>query len=182
MNAEELMWLIRMILRQMKVGATEKTIFEVWHPDAENLFNISSSLRRVCWELYDTGVRLEGDKSSISLMQCFQPQLAQFQMRTMEQMVARMNPVEGDAVFWIEEKLDGERMQLHMMEDDETPGGMQFGFWSRKAKDYTYLYGNGFEDDNGALTRHIRDGFNEGVRNIILDGEMITWEIGRAHV
>ncbi|KAK0767332.1 DNA ligase (ATP), partial [Friedmanniomyces endolithicus] len=46
MNAEELKWLIRMILRQMKVGATEKTIFEIWHPDAENLFNISSSLRR----------------------------------------------------------------------------------------------------------------------------------------
>jgi DNA ligase-4 len=27
MNAEELMWLIRIILRQMKVGATEKTFF-----------------------------------------------------------------------------------------------------------------------------------------------------------
>ena len=49
MNAEELLWLIRMILRQMKVGATEKTFFDIWHPDAENLFNISSSLKRVCW-------------------------------------------------------------------------------------------------------------------------------------
>lgn len=176
MNAEELMWVIRMILRQMKVGATEKTIFEVWHPDAENLFNISSSLRRVCWELYDSQVRLEGDNCGISLMQCFQPQLAQFQMRSMEQMVARMNPTEDDAVFWIEEKLDGERMQLHMMEDDQAPGGMQFGFWSRKAKDYTYLYGNSFEDEHAALTRHIKDAFNEGVRNIILDGEMITWD------
>jgi len=29
MNADELMWLIRIILRQMKVGATEKTILEV---------------------------------------------------------------------------------------------------------------------------------------------------------
>ena len=29
MNAEELMWLIRIILRQMKIGASEKTIFEV---------------------------------------------------------------------------------------------------------------------------------------------------------
>jgi DNA ligase-4 len=28
MNAEELMWLIRIILRQMKIGASEKTIFE----------------------------------------------------------------------------------------------------------------------------------------------------------
>ena len=176
MNAEEIMWLVRMILRQMKVGATEKTIFHIWHPDAENLFNISSSLRRVCWELYDPQVRLEGNDRGISLMQCFQPQLAAFQMRSMELMVSKMNPTEDDPVFWIEEKLDGERMQLHMMEDEEIAGNKRFGFWSRKAKDYTYLYGSGFEDDNAALTRHIRDAFDEGVRNIILDGEMITWD------
>ena len=175
MNAEELMWLIRMILRQMKVGATEKTIFDIWHPDAENLFNISSSLRRVCWELYDTTIRLEGDDRGIHLMQCFQPQLAAFQMKSMEQMVSKMKPTEEDSAFWIEEKLDGERMQLHMVEDDETPGGKRFGFWSRKAKDYTYLYGNGFEDDNASLTHQIKGAFHEGVRNIILDGEMITW-------
>ncbi|KAK0945334.1 DNA ligase (ATP) [Friedmanniomyces endolithicus] len=176
MNAEELKWLIRMILRQMKVGATEKTIFEIWHPDAENLFNISSSLRRVCWELYNTEVRLEGDDKGIALMQCFQPQLAAFQMRSMEIMVAQMNPTEDDPEFWIEEKLDGERMQLHMIEDETMPGGKRFNFWSRKAKDYTYLYGSGFEDDNAALTRHIKAGFNYGVRNIVLDGEMITWD------
>ena len=29
MNAEELQWLIRIILRQMKIGASEKTILEV---------------------------------------------------------------------------------------------------------------------------------------------------------
>lgn len=178
MNAEELMWLIRMILRQMKVGATEKTIFEIWHPDADNLFNISSSLRRVCWELYDPGFRLEGENKGIHLMQCFQPQLAAFQMRSMEQMVSRMHSdaTEAEHEFYVEEKLDGERMQMHMMEDDETPGGMKFAFWSRKAKDYTYLYGNGFEDDNAALTRHLKDAFAEGVRNLILDGEMITWD------
>ncbi|KAK3667568.1 DNA ligase (ATP) [Elasticomyces elasticus] len=176
MNAEELMWLIRMILRQMKVGATEKTIFDLWHPDAESLFNISSSLRRVCWELWDERIKLDGNDKGIALMQCFQPQLAAFQMRSIEAMVARMNPTESDPVFWIEEKLDGERMQLHMIEDESVPGGKRFAFWSRKAKDYTYLYGNGFEDENAALTRHIKSAFNEGVRNIVLDGEMITWD------
>jgi len=176
MNAEEIMWLVRMILRQMKVGATEKTIFDIWHPDAETLFNVSSNLRRVCWELYDSSVRLEGDETDINLMQCFQPQLAQFQMHSFDKMVLKMRPTENDKVFWIEEKLDGERMQLHMVEDPNTPGGMRFGFWSRKAKDYTYLYGNGFEDQNSALTRHLKNAFLEGVRNIILDGEMITWD------
>ncbi|QIW94932.1 hypothetical protein AMS68_000450 [Peltaster fructicola] len=179
MNAEELMWLIRMILRQIKIGASEKTILELWHPNAESLFNISSSLRRVCWELYDPAVRLDAAECNIHLMECFQPQLAAFQMRSMEQMVSSMKLTTEDPVFWIEEKLDGERMQLHMIEDESQPGGKRFCFWSRKAKDYTYLYGSNFEDDNSSLTRHIRKAFNEGVRNIILDGEMITWDMER---
>ncbi|KAL2053022.1 hypothetical protein ABVK25_006659 [Lepraria finkii] len=176
MNADEMMWLIRIILRQMKVGATEKTFFNIWHPDADSLFNVSSNLRRVCWELYDRAVRLEGDDRTITLMQCFQPQLAQFQMHSFQKMVDRMRPTEDDPVFWIEEKLDGERMQLHMISDDSIPGGKRFGFWSRKAKDYTSMYGNGFMDSNSALTRHLKDAFDEGVENIVLDGEMVTWD------
>ncbi|KAK8162433.1 DNA ligase 4 [Phyllosticta citrichinensis] len=177
MNPEEMMWLIRIILRQMKVGATEKTLFNSWHPDAESLFNVSSSLRRVCWELYDPSIRLDGEERGVNLMQCFQPQLAAFQMRSFDQMVKRMKPKEDDDEFWIEEKLDGERMQLHMMEDESVPGGKRFAFWSRKAKEYTYLYGSSFEDDKSALTRHLKDAFDERVNNIILDGEMITWDM-----
>ena len=176
MNADELMWLIRIILRQMKMGATEKTFFDIWHPDAESLFNVSSSLRRVCWDLYDPSFRLNGDDRAITLMQCFQPQLAQFQMHSIQKMIDRMRPTEDDRTFWIEEKLDGERMQLHMISDNTVPGGKRFGFWSRKAKDYTYLYGNSFLDENSALTRHIKDAFDPGVQNIVLDGEMITWD------
>ncbi len=67
-------------------------------------------------------------------------------------------------------------MQLHMISDDEIAGGKRFGFWSRKAKEYTYLYGNGFEDPNSALTRHLKEAFHERVENIVLDGEMITWD------
>lgn len=176
MNAEEMMWLVRIILRQMKVGATEKTFFNIWHPDADALFNISSDLRRVCWELHDPSLRLEDDDRGITLMQCFQPQLAQFQMHSVQKMVEKMRPTEDDPVFWIEEKLDGERMQLHMVSDNDVAGGKRFAFWSRKAKDYTYLYGNGFFDERGALTRHIKEAFHGGVENLILDGEMITWD------
>ena len=176
MNAEEMMWLIRIILRQMKVGATEKTFFNIWHPDADSLFNVSSSLRRVCWELSDPSIRLEGEDRGVALMQCFQPQLAHFQMHSIQKMVDKMRPAEDDATFWIEEKLDGERMQLHMIEDDEVAGGKRFCFWSRKAKDYTSLYGDGFFDDKSALTQHLKNAFHHGVDNIVLDGEMITWD------
>ncbi|OCL03625.1 DNA ligase 4 [Glonium stellatum] len=182
MNAEEMMWLIRIILRQMKVGATEKTFLDIWHPDAETLFNVSSSLRRVCWELYDTRIRLDGENSAISLMQCFQPQLAAFQMHSFDKIASRMKPTEDDDAFWVEEKLDGERMQLHMVEGDSIPGGFRFNFWSRKAKDYTYLYGDSFKSEESALTRHIKNAFDPGVRNIILDGEMITWDMDVDHI
>jgi DNA ligase-4 len=178
MNAEEMMWLIRIILKQMKVGATERTFLDLWHPDGEALFSVSSSLRRVCWELYDPAIRLEQEETGVTLMQCFQPQLAQFQMAAASfgKMVEYLGVSEEDPEFWIEEKLDGERMQMHMVEDDDTPGGFRFQWWSRKAKDYTYLYGSGLEDENSALSRHLKGAFAEGVRNVILDGEMITWD------
>jgi DNA ligase-4 len=177
MNAEELMWLVRIILKEMKVGATERTFLNLWHPDAEALFSVSSSLRRVCWELYDPEFRLEQQETGITLMSCFQPQLAQFQMTsTFSKMISYLGVTEENPEFWIEEKLDGERMQMHMKEDDSVPGGFKFAFWSRKAKDYTYLYGNGLEDENSALTRHLKNAFDPGVRNLILDGEMITWD------
>ncbi|EDO00868.1 hypothetical protein SS1G_03342 [Sclerotinia sclerotiorum 1980 UF-70] len=181
MNAEELVWLIRMILRQMKIGASEKTFLNLWHPDGEALFNVSSSLRRVCWELTDPNVTLEADETGVELMSCFQPQLAQFMSNSFEKMVEKMcaqNPRDkgNGSEFWIEEKLDGERIQMHMEEDDDIPGGRRFIWWSRKGKDYTYLYGNGFEDDNSALTRHMKNAFDPRVSSIILDGEMITWD------
>jgi DNA ligase 4 len=121
-------------------------------------------------------MRLEGDETRITLMQCFQPQLAQFQMHSFQKMVDNMRPTADDTEFWVEEKLDGERMQMHMIEDDTVPGGKRFCFWSRKAKDYTYLYGSGFQDENSALTQHIKNAFDPRVRNMILDGEMITWD------
>ncbi|CAZ83843.1 unnamed protein product [Tuber melanosporum] len=167
MNASELMWLIRIIMRQMKVGATERTFFDAWHPDAAALFNISSSLKRVCWELSDPEFRMDSDGKSVSLMSCFQPQLAQFQKRSLDDAVKAMHLTPEDPIFWIEEKLDGERMQMHYENGN-------FMFWSRKAKDYTRLYGSCFDD--GSLTRHLRGAFDDGVKSIILDGEMITWD------
>ncbi|EKD20386.1 uncharacterized protein L3040_004326 [Drepanopeziza brunnea f. sp. 'multigermtubi'] len=178
MNAEELMWLIRIILRQMKIGATEKTVLDVWHPDGDALFNVSSSLRRVCWELVDPNIDLGTEDKGIQIMSCFQPQLAQFQSHSFPVMLAKMQleeDAEGTNTFWIEEKLDGERMQMHM--DTGPDGKRRFAWYSRKATDYTYLYGSSHDDDNSALARFIDGAFKKKVRNIILDGEMITWNM-----
>lgn len=173
MNPEEIQWLIRIILKQMKIGATERTMLNAWHPDGEKLFNVSSSLRHVCWELWDPTVTLEEEKSKLSLMQAFQPQLARYPLPTTKKTIQKLGLPVNNQVFYIEEKLDGERMQLHMQEDD---GVFSFGFWSRKGKNYTYLYGDSFEDGSSALTRYMKGVFHEGVRSCILDGEMIAWD------
>ncbi|ROW17458.1 hypothetical protein VPNG_00632 [Cytospora leucostoma] len=177
MNPEEMQWLIRIILRQMKIGATEKTMLNAWHPDGSALYNVSSSLRHVCWDLWDPDIRIEEEKKQLSIMSNFQPQLAHFSNMalTWDKMVEKLGNLGGNE-FWMEEKLDGERMQLHMQEDDSVPGGFKFGFWSRRAKEYTYLYGSSLEDENSALTRHLKGVFHEGVWNCILDGEMIAFD------
>lgn len=92
-------------------------------------------------------------------MSCFQPQLAQFQKRSLEDTVKVMNRnVAEGSEFWIEEKLDGERMQMHMQDGE-------FKFWSRKAKDYTYLYGDSYEE--GSLTSYLENAFDPGVRKYV---------------
>lgn len=177
MNAEEMLWIIRIVLKQMRIGASENTIFYNWHPDAEALFSVSSSLRQVCWHLRDPSIRIHKEDTGLKLGQPFQPQLAQFQMTTtFPKMIARLGATEDDQEYWIEEKLDGERMQLHMMDDPDKPGGKNFYFCSRKAKDYTDLYGSGY-DEASALTRFLKGAFSPHVRDLILDGEMVAWNM-----
>ncbi|ODQ64672.1 ATP-dependent DNA ligase [Nadsonia fulvescens var. elongata DSM 6958] len=166
MNAEELRWIIRIVLRYVHLGATEKTIFNYWHPDAVALFNVTSSLKRVCYELFDSNYRLPNSQQEVSLMSCFVPQLASYQKKSYDDIIKLM-PRE----FYIEEKFDGERIQLHM-----SGYGSHFKFWSRKAKDYTYLYGSSYNDTKGSLTKYLKDAFNSKVSNIILDGEMVAWD------
>jgi DNA ligase-4 len=74
--------------------------------------------------------------------------------------------------FVMEEKLDGERMQLHMRGN-----GAQWVYWSRKAKDYStslftvvvyraderaYLYGAHVGE--GSLTQYIANAFQDNVK------------------
>ncbi|KAK9477284.1 ATP dependent DNA ligase domain-containing protein [Lipomyces japonicus] len=167
MNAEELKWLIRIILRQMHIGATEHTIFAAWHTDANTLYNFTSSLKRVCWELFDSKFRLPDEEHDIKPLNCFQPQLAAFPKASYEIVLKNMR----NEPFWIEEKMDGERIQLHM-----TEGGKTFKFFSRRAKDYTYLYGSSLDDTGGSLTKHLNGCIDSRVKTLILDGEMVSWD------
>ncbi|WRT63833.1 uncharacterized protein IL334_000758 [Kwoniella shivajii] len=167
-TAAEQEWIIRIILKDLRISIREKGVFACFHPDAGDLFNVCSDLKRVCWTLYKPGQRLEKHQTNIELFRSFLPQLCYRSPSSSHEAIAKL--VGGpNTEFIMEEKLDGERMQLHMRGN-----GAQWFYCSRKAKDYTYLYGAHIGE--GSLTQHISGAFQDGVRNIILDGEMLVWD------
>ncbi|KAI0289553.1 DNA ligase 4 [Russula brevipes] len=160
---EEQRWIVRIILKDIGISVKETTVFSVFHPDAHDLFNTCSDLKKVAWELWDPERRLNDQDKSIQLFRAFAPMLCKRPTGNIEESVKDM---EGRA-FLLEEKLDGERIQLHKR-------GNEYLYCSRKGKDYTYLYGS--HVGTGSLTPYIDKAFDRRIDNIILDGEMLVWD------
>ncbi|ORY86331.1 ATP dependent DNA ligase domain-domain-containing protein [Protomyces lactucae-debilis] len=167
MSALEFKWLVSIVLKAMKIGMSEKAIFPLIHPDAMQLYNLTSSLSRVCWQLHDSKLRLSERESLVRVFSCFQPQLAEWKSFSFEQIVKLMD---GEP-FWIEEKLDGERLQLHMKHG-------KFRYWSRGGNESTDIYGSQIIDGigGGAITRHLQGVFHPKIKSIVLDGEVLAWD------
>ncbi|KAG8161624.1 hypothetical protein KVR01_008611 [Diaporthe batatas] len=174
MSALELQWLIRIILKQIRVGVSEKSVLTKWHPDGVDLFNVNSDLRDVCRQLTDPEIRIGEDDQRLHIMHNFMPQLAPTASNAMtwDKIVRQLKLPADDPTFWMEEKVDGERMLMHVQMED---GAYRFKFWSKRGKDYTYLYGESVDDANSALTRHLGNSFRS-VPNCILDGEMVGFD------
>ncbi|KAI0034447.1 ATP dependent DNA ligase domain-containing protein [Vararia minispora EC-137] len=163
-TATEQSWIVRIILKDMNISVKETTVFDVFHPDAHDLYNTCSDLKKVAWELWNPQHRLNADDKTIQLFRAFAPMLCK---RTTGRLEESVKAMEG-RTFFIEEKLDGERMQLHKR-------GNEYFYCSRlKGKDYTYLYGK--HVGAGSLTPYISECFDERVDEIILDGEMLVWD------
>ncbi|KAJ7733239.1 DNA ligase IV [Mycena maculata] len=160
---EEQRWIVRIILKDMVISVKETTVFSVFHPDAQDLYNTCSDLKKVAWELWDPTRRLREEDKAVKLCSAFAPMLCKRPTKTIEATVKEM----GGSEFIIEEKLDGERMQLHKR-------GNEYFYCSRKGKDYTYLYGKHLAV--GSLTPYIDKAFDSRVEDIILDGEMLVWD------
>ncbi|KAF9525150.1 DNA ligase 4 [Crepidotus variabilis] len=162
-TAEEQRWIVRIILKDMNISVKETTVFSVFHPDAQDLFNTCSDLKKVTWELWDTSYRLNAEDKAVQLFHSFAPMLCKRPTKKIEDTVKEM----GGSEFIIEEKLDGERMQVHKR-------GNEYFYCSRKGKDYTYLYGK--HVGTGSLTPFIDAAFDSRIDDIILDGEMLVWD------
>lgn len=51
-SAREQKWLIRIIMKELKIGISQQSIFAVYHEDAEDLYNVKMSLEKVHSSLY----------------------------------------------------------------------------------------------------------------------------------
>ncbi|KIY47685.1 ATP-dependent DNA ligase [Fistulina hepatica ATCC 64428] len=156
-------WIVRIILKDMNISVKETSVFKEFHPDAQDLYNTCSDLKQVAWQLSDPETRLRPDDKAVRLFSAFAPMLCKRPTRKIDEVVAGF----GQTSFIIEEKLDGERMQLHKR-------GKKYFYCSRKGKDYTYLYGA--HPGEGSLTPYIDKEFDPRVEEIILDGEMLVWD------
>lgn len=45
----------------MNISVKETTVFSVFHPDAQDLYNTCSDLKKLAWELWDPSFRLNDE-------------------------------------------------------------------------------------------------------------------------
>ncbi|XP_053419432.1 DNA ligase 4 isoform X2 [Nycticebus coucang] len=157
-SALEQKWLIRMILKDLKLGVSQQTVFSVFHNDAVELHNVTTDLEKVCRQLHDPSVGLSD--ISITLFSAFKPMLAA---------IADIDRIEKDMKhqsFYIETKLDGERIQMHK-------DGAVYEYFSRNGYNYTEQFGA--SPDKGSLSPFIHNAFKTDVQICILDGEMMAY-------
>lgn len=158
-SAFEQKWLVRMLLREMRIGLSEKGVLNCYHPDARDLLDVTSSLERVCRELKDPKVRLH--EAQVSLFNPVRPMLAE---RAKPKSVERQLDKQP---FFAETKFDGERMQVHK-------DGSQYRFFTRGSHDYSANFGA--SSDQGSLSQFLSRAFAPHVSNCILDGEMVGYD------
>ncbi|KAB7499844.1 DNA ligase 4 [Armadillidium nasatum] len=158
MTASEQKWLIRVLLKDMHLGIGQTTIFNCWHPDAKDFYDVNNSLSKVCTTLRDPSVRLH--EIEISLFSPFRPMLAD--RVVLDKVESQMK----HKTFFVEVKYDGERSQIHKK-------GNQYKYFSRNGFDFSSNFGT--SPLNGLFTPHLHPLFAPHVNEIILDGEMVGW-------
>eukprot|EP00257_Ricinus_communis_P020694 XP_015579985.1 DNA ligase 4 isoform X1 [Ricinus communis] len=151
-NAQEMKWLIMIILKDLKLGISEKSIFNEFHPDAEDLFNVTCDLKLVCEKLKDQSQRHK--RQDIEVGKAVRPQLA---MRVSDAHSA-WKKLHGKEVV-VECKFDGDRIQIHK-------NGAEIHYFSRNFLDHSE-YGHGMSEI--IIQNVLAD-------KCILDGEMLVWD------
>jgi DNA ligase-4 len=153
-SAREQMWLMRIILKELKIGLRQETVLKHFHPQAPEVYNSSADLNQVCEFVLDPK-----NRSNLLQIDLFKP------VRVMLAAVVdwdKIIHVMKGVRLGIEIKFDGERIQVHKK-------GNELKFFTRNSKDFTNQHG--YRDVMGP---HIIA--NVKADTCILDGELVTWD------
>lgn len=159
-TALENKWIVRIINKDLKIGMSENSVFPCYHPDALELFNVCSELRKTVIDCADPTVKVV--TASVNVNHPFKPMLSK-RLPTARDVVISME----NMPFWIETKIDGERVQIHK-------DGDNYRYWSRNSTEFTHLYGA--TPKEGSLTPFIHPLINPKAEKLILDGEMVEYD------
>ncbi|KAL5243761.1 hypothetical protein ACI65C_011171 [Semiaphis heraclei] len=163
LSANEQKWLIRLLLKDMRLGIAHTKILKAYHNDANDLYDVCNDLTKVCKMLNNPSVVLH--EISVNLFEPFCPMLSQRCEITDDNKI--LKTIKNDELF-VDIKLDGERFQLHWSKEKNL-----FKYFSRRGNDYTDTYG--CDDVNGILSPILAKQFKSDVKNCILDGEMMCY-------
>ncbi|SCU80123.1 LAFA_0B07624g1_1 [Lachancea sp. 'fantastica'] len=158
----EMRYFFDVILKVRVIGGLEHKFLNCWHPDAQDYLSVVSDLKVLAHKLWDPSMRLGRKELSINIGHAFAPHLAKRLHISYEKACVKLKNE-----FFLEEKLDGERIQLHYMDS-----GSRLRFFSRRGTDYTHLYGENTE--RGVISQFLK--LREEVRDCVLDGEMVSFD------
>ncbi|CAI5516534.1 unnamed protein product [Closterium sp. Naga37s-1] len=151
-NPTQLKWILLIILQGLHFGMSDKSVLRAFHPDAEEVFNHTCDLRRLCHSLPSRAVRAK--RQDIEPGSAVRPQLA----RRVDTAEAAWSLMKGKEAV-VECKFDGDRVQIHK-------NGATINFFSRNFKEHPEFL-PGMED---LVVNNIH------ADKCILDGEMLAWD------
>ncbi|XP_050080411.1 DNA ligase 4-like [Anopheles maculipalpis] len=160
-------WLVRIVLKKMQLGVSNRHILRLYHPDAPTLYDGSSDLKQLVGliETKESGaIKTFGDDGGPVLLTHFiRPMLCQrVELRQVGELLRR-------DTYWCETKMDGERFQMHW-------DGISFRYYSRNGHDYSDAFGRTADQVGGTLTPMLATLLAPSTRNVILDGEMMVFD------
>eukprot|EP00055_Hartaetosiga_balthica_P016236 m.101261 g.101261 ORF g.101261 m.101261 type:complete len:1007 (-) comp9062_c4_seq2:48-3068(-) len=157
---EENFWFTRIVLKDLRIGLKEDSIWKAFHPQASELWSRTSDLRKVCLTLHTPEIH------ALEEIKCGQPcgvMLAQdsLKKKAIETVLKKLPE------YCLEVKYDGERIHLH--KDADT-----YHYFSRNRFEFKRAYDS--DDADYSHPKNIGKLFHRSVRNCILDGEMVGFD------
>uniref|UniRef100_A0A336LUL2 DNA ligase 4 n=1 Tax=Culicoides sonorensis TaxID=179676 RepID=A0A336LUL2_CULSO len=164
MTALEHKWLIRFVLKKLRLGLNDLKILEIFHPKGPHLFKNFNSLEKVC-EIFESNENI--------IEQVFEHQTVEPMIFVRPQLCSRFFEKQIHDIFNLQQnitaeiKMDGERLQLHRK-------GNNYKYFTRQGNDCSSQFG--VDNVSGNFTQFIHDLFKIEIKDMILDGEMMVWD------